>query len=711
MTTSSSSQVPLKEEPAANLSTELFTILVVGGASSGRSSLISAFAGSHVRPPPTLLDCQKLATVYQISPDGVKEVTDKMVKSMESLTDLPAEKKKDKFTLFRLWEQSKFLKCNFKNWTNVQIIDVPGIPADPEKAKDALELIDHFAQKADLILFVTTAEQPLSNPLEKECYSKLDKLTDKAKEQFHYKRLFLVLNKADHPANSTLHKQRLQMLQELGISSLNVFQISSHQLLIDSVKQMDSILYFPTYSVEEIKNVLFNANVFGTRNIEFYLRVGEIPGFLLTYMPVNLARTELPMILPSEYNETSITLKGDWDGLIPRIARVIWEKVAYNQVFVREQFTHWRKQYVNFSRQLEKTFAQQQKEADENKDLNNNLSQEHSHSSSQEHSDNEENRDEEGDKQKYVCATPEVFKTNENKEHSKIVSDEQMNIIRQYIRLECYAFVMLPSSTAVDEIRRVMQKLVSKLSNIRLIGNHFLELLTVYYLTMCPCSSKIRYQMLENIMTIEEYPNLCSEVRINIAMQCMRFSKKEYLEKLLPNRVLRDILDTKAFFFLFGGVTCGEEDKKDLWDDNKSWTMIRKWEDPKEDAKLHMYMDEWNLEECENDYYSTHFPMVRFLLHYLPKPWKLLLIYATMPEVEFTAWRRKQKVQYDLCEELLNVANFSTYLDLNSRILDKPWRFFLARDHCCKLYQHQELVDLNHEIWQERRHSDSDQSH
>jgi GTPase SAR1 family protein len=276
----------------------VYTLLLIGEVSSGKSSLLNSLAGGYVANASLQRETMRPSS-YRL---GVTEKADATVqrisKALESthlrndderarIADLAEE---DLCKLEVVADQSRPIPFDL-GAGSIDVIDFAGInDADDREGRLFLPIQKNIS-RADLIIFVTAADRAFQNSSEVESFKRLQALVAAEVDAGHYVDLIVVVNKFDDHDDPDLLKMAERIPERIGLSKEKILKVSSHKMLLSNVKMNGRKLYIPNFARREIAGILKTANVritqelrtelaksgtIGHTNIEYQLELDDL---------------------------------------------------------------------------------------------------------------------------------------------------------------------------------------------------------------------------------------------------------------------------------------------------------------------------------------------------------------------------------------------------------------------------------------------------
>lgn len=306
------------------------TIFLVGKVSSGKSSLLNSLVGNFVsNVSNTSLQRETFNPLhYSFTPKG----SIKNIKSIsESLNDQHKKNEKMRIINDKNMDIIKIPDLPISNWNiNSDIIDFPGLDDSDNSTGHFFELVAKHIQLADIILYVTDASTACTNSSEIDIINKLISLIKSRELDHHqYIKFIVAVNKFDSPDDKDLIEISNRIVSKIDISINDIYNISSHKLLIDLSIHEKKNLYVPQFMKKEIEKIFQSSNVIVTKNLKNTLKTQD----LIKYTDIKYLTNLLSDSSSSDdsFEETDKTnkkifniitsdkIKGDWNGLLYRI--------------------------------------------------------------------------------------------------------------------------------------------------------------------------------------------------------------------------------------------------------------------------------------------------------------------------------------------------------------------------------------------------------
>lgn len=241
------------------------TVFLCGEVSSGKSSLLNAIAGGFI----SSVSLQRETFNPQVFHFSQKGLEKNLVNITNSLSEISAENKNHRDNsncgiMHEIIDNADILPINFK-LDNLDIIDFPGINDSHDTDGKYLSLIEKHIHLADIILYVTESKSAMTRTSEIDLFKKIQSFIKSEDEKCHYIKLVIAVNKFDNQTNADINEIFDRISSKIGVDPLDIYKISSHKLLIDSLIHCKKNLIVPPFMRKEVQEILQNCNVLITK--------------------------------------------------------------------------------------------------------------------------------------------------------------------------------------------------------------------------------------------------------------------------------------------------------------------------------------------------------------------------------------------------------------------------------------------------------------
>jgi GTPase Era involved in 16S rRNA processing len=277
----------------------VYTILLTGEVSSGKSSYLNSLIGGIVGN----ISIQRETfnpTLYIIISDGKEENIVTISKKLETIHE--NEDKRNNIKEHDITIQSHFdllpLRHGFPN--DITILDCPGLN-DSDDNSQFEKVVDDYITTIDLIIYITEAQHAFDKSSEVKQFLNIKQKIETEKSNGHYVDLIVIVNKFDDFTDPDLKDIYSRIKDKIGLPNEQIFQYSSHKMLVHTIKENKLNLYIPGFMKREVRNILKNSDVVIDKSISFELNKSE--DFILPYYYIN-------------YSDGIIVNSGDWGNSI-----------------------------------------------------------------------------------------------------------------------------------------------------------------------------------------------------------------------------------------------------------------------------------------------------------------------------------------------------------------------------------------------------------
>lgn len=293
------------------------TIFLIGEVSSGKSSFLNALSGnflSNVSLQRETFD----PTLYYFD-DFVG--TTNNIKNVQDLLEnqhIENEKKRNNMENIKVNDVNNIFKHNplpgIHNLLNVSIIDFPGLNDSDDKDNHFYKLVEKNIHLADMIIYVTDANKAMVNTSEILMIYKLKELINiQYENHHHFIKLVIVINKFDEENDIDHCHMHRRISQKINIPNDDIYRVSSHKILIDSMIYYNKNLVVPNFMIKEISKILKNCGVIVNKGIKNSLHNDNI----INYSDIEYANIEDDILTEkSKENNSEGHINGDWDSFI-----------------------------------------------------------------------------------------------------------------------------------------------------------------------------------------------------------------------------------------------------------------------------------------------------------------------------------------------------------------------------------------------------------
>jgi len=206
------------------------------------------------------------------------------------------------------------------NYGELNIIDFPGLDDSDDKDGQFFNLIKKYIHLADLMLYVTDASCTFVNSSEINLIEQLTELiTTQQNINHHYIKFIMIVNKFDIIDDADLTAIYKRIPSKTSVPKCDIYRVSSHKLLIDSLIYNKKNLIVPKFMGKEFRKILQTCNVGVNKNLKNTLsNEGRILHTDIEYQ----SNIDSDIASDNDSNENkglNYKIIGDWDSLIDRI--------------------------------------------------------------------------------------------------------------------------------------------------------------------------------------------------------------------------------------------------------------------------------------------------------------------------------------------------------------------------------------------------------
>lgn len=262
-------------------------IFLVGEVSSGKSSLLNAIAGGIVSNSSVQRETIN-PEIYKFDDIDTAEISfKKIVKVLESkhITNKKFDRNTSHINEPMLVHDNNGAKITFKSQFNLgkfNIYDFPGLNDSTDDLDVFFGCIKSHIDNCNYLMYVTKIDSAFINKSEVDIFKKIiDMCYDHYKQCGKLIKVCIVVNKFDNlndvSANCVINdihdrlKDIIMMTTDMNteniLSSINIFCVSSHRLLISNIIQHKLDIPIPKFFHHELKRILQNTNVIKTKDL------------------------------------------------------------------------------------------------------------------------------------------------------------------------------------------------------------------------------------------------------------------------------------------------------------------------------------------------------------------------------------------------------------------------------------------------------------
>ena len=293
------------------------TIFLIGKVSSGKSSLLNALSGNFISN--VSLQRETFNPIkFSFSKEGSAENIIELSNKLEYQHKKNEEKRKNLNKDDTLIEALKLPELY--NYDELNIIDFPGLDDSDDKDGHFFNLIKKYINLADMILYVTDASCAFVNSSEIDLIKQLTELIlSQQNIHHHYIKFLMVVNKFDLIDDTDLKAIYERIPSKISVSTCDIYRVSSHKLLIDSLIYNKKNMIVPKIMGKEFRKILQTCNVSVNKQLKQTLsEKGIILCDNIEYQN-NIDSDILSEDNSDETTGVNYKIIGDWDSLIDRI--------------------------------------------------------------------------------------------------------------------------------------------------------------------------------------------------------------------------------------------------------------------------------------------------------------------------------------------------------------------------------------------------------
>lgn len=286
------------------------TIGVCGQVSAGKTSFINAFCCGFVGSTSLQRETFEAEVIYLDLEANYNNII-KLENEIESIKTKNENFKKDPNNVNKsLIERNKDKPITSFHGRNIRIIDFPGINDAFDKEGKFYNVLTENIKECDILLYLTNAETAFTLSSEVELFNKIRTLVNNVNKTDKNVELIIVVNKFDNPLDSELIKISNEIPNKIGVKSFN---ISSHKLLINTLKVNKVNKQINNSVKSEFSKILKNANVNVTKQLINEINSNE---------QIDFSKLEYnEVLLDTSNNLIRLDLNtGDWNNIIEYIS-------------------------------------------------------------------------------------------------------------------------------------------------------------------------------------------------------------------------------------------------------------------------------------------------------------------------------------------------------------------------------------------------------
>jgi GTPase SAR1 family protein len=243
-------------------------IHVYGEVNSGKSAFVNALAGNYISHSSLQRETFNPRAYYFSNYSYSKEKLVEVVDQIKEAHDTTEDQRK-KISQLKENEVGSYIWASDEanplpsawDFNDFVLVDFPGINDSEDAQNIFFKVIEARYTEANLIIYVTSAQNAFSSSSEVNNFIKIRDMVKKQNDEGLFIDLVVVVNKFEDESDDDLNQIFNRIPGKIGLDSSKIFKFSSHCALVSHIKQLGKSLYAPPFILREMKKILHNAKV------------------------------------------------------------------------------------------------------------------------------------------------------------------------------------------------------------------------------------------------------------------------------------------------------------------------------------------------------------------------------------------------------------------------------------------------------------------